>query len=249
MCIGKDTFGLLRALIAPAKLVDKTYNDLTTALSSHLAPKPLVIAERFRFIKGNRKYQGVCSEFAEVGRALQFWRSTHRNLKRQVSVRHEERDGTETAACKEDLTFAKALELAETEERASKDAEQLHSRAQQEVHRVRQFHPALRPEGKDKGPANCYRCGGKHEQHVCKFRFETCRYCKKKGHIVRVCRRKQADTEGAGKKKLDTSVKDLGEDDSQGEDDSYQAGWKPVHGIRAMKQWKKQSPMFVEIKV
>ena len=137
---------------------------------------------------------------------------------------------------KEDLTFAKALELAETEERASKDAEQLHSRAQQEVHRVRQFCPALRPEGKDKGPANCYRCGGKHEQHVCKFRFETCRYCKKKGHIVRVCRRKQADTEG-------------GEGDSQGEDDSYQAGWKPVHEIRAMKQWKKQSPMFVKIKV
>ena len=150
---------------------------------------------------------------------------------------------------KEDLTFAKALELAETEERASKDAEQLHSHAQQEVHRVRQFRPALRPEGKDKGPANCYRCGGKHEQHVCKFRFETCRYCKKKGHIVQVCRSKQADTEGAGKKELDTSVKDLGEDDSQGEDDPYQAGWKPVHGIRAMKQWKKQSPMFVEIKV
>lgn len=46
-CIGKDTFGLLRALIAPAKLVDKTYNELTTALSSHLAPKPLVIAARF----------------------------------------------------------------------------------------------------------------------------------------------------------------------------------------------------------
>lgn len=54
-CIGKDTFGLLRALIAPAKLVDKTYDELTTALSTHLSPKPLVIAERFRFHKREQK--------------------------------------------------------------------------------------------------------------------------------------------------------------------------------------------------
>ena len=54
-CIGKDTFGLLRVLIALTKLVDKTYDELTTALSTHLSPKLLVIAERFRFHKREQK--------------------------------------------------------------------------------------------------------------------------------------------------------------------------------------------------
>ena len=70
MCIGKDTFGLLRALIAPAKLVDKTYNDLTTALSSHLAPKPLLIAERFRFHKREQKVS------RRMQRVCRSWQST-----------------------------------------------------------------------------------------------------------------------------------------------------------------------------
>ena len=50
-CIGKETFGLLRALVVPAKLSDKTYDELVAALTAHFAPKPLIIAERFRFHK------------------------------------------------------------------------------------------------------------------------------------------------------------------------------------------------------
>ena len=70
-CIGKDTFGLLRALIAPAKLVDKTYDELTTALSSHLAPKPLVITERFRFHKREQKEVRVSRRMQRVCRSWQ----------------------------------------------------------------------------------------------------------------------------------------------------------------------------------
>ena len=54
-CIGKDTFGLLRALQAPAKPKDKTYQEMVGTLTKHLAPKPIVIAERFRFNKRHQK--------------------------------------------------------------------------------------------------------------------------------------------------------------------------------------------------
>ena len=40
------TFSLLRALVAPQKLKDRTYEQLVAALTTHVAPKPLVIAER-----------------------------------------------------------------------------------------------------------------------------------------------------------------------------------------------------------
>ena len=54
-CVGRETFGLLRALIAPAKQTAKTFKQLTDALIAHLTPKPLVIAERFRFHKREQK--------------------------------------------------------------------------------------------------------------------------------------------------------------------------------------------------
>ena len=51
-CVGiRETFGLLRALVAPQNPGDKTFIELTDALTIHLAPKPLVIAERFYFHK------------------------------------------------------------------------------------------------------------------------------------------------------------------------------------------------------
>ena len=34
-----------------------------------------------------------------------------------------------------------------------------------------------------------------------------------------------------GKRELGTSVKDLGEDDTQGDDKSNQSGWDTIHGI------------------
>ena len=54
-CIGKETFGLLCALVAPAKPKDKIYEAMVETLTKHLALKPIVIAERFRFKKRDQK--------------------------------------------------------------------------------------------------------------------------------------------------------------------------------------------------
>ena len=49
--IGSKTYRLLKNLTAPEAQSSKTYASLIQILTSHLAPKPLVIAERFRFHK------------------------------------------------------------------------------------------------------------------------------------------------------------------------------------------------------
>ena len=41
---------------------------------------------------------------------------------------------------------------------------------------------------------SCYRCGGKHDPSQCSFREYECHYCKKKGHLAKVCRKKAAST-------------------------------------------------------
>ena len=53
--IGGKTHRLLRDLCAPDKPATKIFAQLTAILSQHLSPKPLVIAERFKFNKRNQQ--------------------------------------------------------------------------------------------------------------------------------------------------------------------------------------------------
>ena len=47
--VGAKTYSLMSDLVAPAKPATKTYADLVAVVKGHLKPKPLVIAERFKF--------------------------------------------------------------------------------------------------------------------------------------------------------------------------------------------------------
>ena len=46
---GHKTYSLIRSLASPDKPGDKTYAALKVLIHNHLKPKPLVIAERFKF--------------------------------------------------------------------------------------------------------------------------------------------------------------------------------------------------------
>ena len=52
--IGPKAYALLRNLVAPTKPHEKEYKELIDAMQAHLKPKPLTIAERFKF---NRRKQ------------------------------------------------------------------------------------------------------------------------------------------------------------------------------------------------
>ena len=53
--IGLKAYGLLRNLLAPTKPADKGCDETVQVLQNHLSPKPMIIAERFKF---HRKNQG-----------------------------------------------------------------------------------------------------------------------------------------------------------------------------------------------
>lgn len=56
---GQQIYGLIPNLTSSNKPADKTYAELKTLIAQYLNPKPLAIAERFRFYprktRGNRK--------------------------------------------------------------------------------------------------------------------------------------------------------------------------------------------------
>ena len=60
--IGSKTYSLLRNLLAPAKPADKGFDEIVQVLQNHLSPKPLIIAERFKF---HRRNQGESESVAQ----------------------------------------------------------------------------------------------------------------------------------------------------------------------------------------
>lgn len=49
--MGPTEYRLLKSLLEPRKYVELTYTELSEALSAHFKPKPILIAERFRFYR------------------------------------------------------------------------------------------------------------------------------------------------------------------------------------------------------
>ena len=66
--IGGTAYKIMRNLVAPASPKDKTYTELMDALSAH-SPKPLAIAERYRFHKRDQLTgESIATYVAELRR-------------------------------------------------------------------------------------------------------------------------------------------------------------------------------------
>ena len=84
------------------------------------------------------------------------------------------------------LTFSKALELAQAFESAESSS--------RDIQAVRSPSVPLPVHSVDKkglsvpDSVSCFRCGGKHYATTCKLKSVTCNNCGKTGHIAKVCR-------------------------------------------------------------
>ena len=108
-----------------------------------------------------------------------------------------------------DLTFGKAIEIAQSTEDAAKVAkETAYGSVKEPVYKVRENQHTKRrakpkqdrPAGKDK-KKSCYRCDkDDHKADECRFREAECNFCRRKGHIESAClskKKKQKSSIGA----------------------------------------------------
>ena len=82
------------------------------------------------------------------------------------------------------LTFDRAFELALLHESAAQNARLLSNPSSTAP--VHFADPSL--PGDSTSVKSCYRCGGSHYAKDCRFKDTVCNYCRKKGHLQRVCR-------------------------------------------------------------
>ena len=68
--VGKRTYNILRSLLSPVKPSEKTFEELTTALSHHFSPPPSEVMQRLRFNSRLRKPGESVSAFVAELRKL-----------------------------------------------------------------------------------------------------------------------------------------------------------------------------------
>ena len=198
--IGAKTYALLRSLLTPTAPKDKEFKDIKAALESHFEPKPIRSAERYYF---RRRLQAPGESIAEYVAEL---RRLSTNCKFDGYLEEELCDqlvcGVRVEGIRkklmseDDLTFTKALKLAQSYESADKNAQQLKGAdPAAPVQKIGAQSP-VRPTSK-RGQA-CYRCGlSNHKADKCRFEDATCHGCGKKGHIKRACRSKKGGKQGS----------------------------------------------------
>ena len=165
--IGGKTYALLRSLISPEKPSTKTYDELTDILEKHLNPKPLLIAERFRFYKRNQQEGESLSQYIAVLKRLTLHCDFGDVL--NDAVRDRFVCGMRTEAIQKrllteaNLTYERAVQIAVSMETAAKDSHELSNDARNDVHKIS-------ASSSSSARNACYRCGSyDHQQWNCRF--------------------------------------------------------------------------------
>ena len=190
--IGSQTYGLLRSLTAPHKPSEKSYANIVEILSAHLSPKPLVIAERFRFHKRDQREGETISIFVadirKLSRHCEFGEALDSSLRDRLVCGLRNESIQKRLLSERDLTFTRAIDIAVAMETAAKDASELQNqrRMETEIHKLGFGKTSSRmPINK-----NCHRCNGKHDPSECRFKEAICHNCSKRGHIRNACKSK-----------------------------------------------------------
>ncbi len=190
--IGGETYKLLRKLTFPAKPSTKSYTELVELLQKHLAPPPIVIAERFRFHKRDQQQHENVNDYVAELRQLAINCNFGDYLNEALRDRFVcglRREAMQRALLSEaDLDLAKAVKIANSMEMASRDAGQLRNNGSPGVHQMQR--QPLRSSRRSTQPGKtCYRCNKTgHLPDDCRFKDAECYGCGKKGHIKPACR-------------------------------------------------------------
>lgn len=189
--IGEETYAILRNLLAPALPKSKTFAQIVETLKGHFEPRRLVIAERFRFHRRNQLPDESVAEFVAELRRLTVDCEFKEHL--DEALRDRFVCGLQSEAIQKrllgesELTFSKAVEMAQTMETAAKNAQQLKGAELRTAVQVAQV-----AQSGNSSQKTCYRCGKEgHFGKKCPHKDSTCHNCGKRGHLAKVCRSQQ----------------------------------------------------------
>ena len=129
--IGGKTYTLLSDLLAPERPATKSFQQIVTTLQEHLSPKPLEIAERFRFYKRN-KHEGesilsYVAELRKLATHCNFGGNLNEVLRGRLVCGLRNMQIQKRLLSEAKLKYSKAVEIAEAMETTTRNASELQS--------------------------------------------------------------------------------------------------------------------------
>ena len=209
--VGPETYLLLKSLVSPQRPVDLSFDEITARLKSHLTPRRLIVAERFKFHQRTQKDGEAIATFAAELRRLastcNFGEFLSEALRDQL-VCGIRSSSTQRKLLSEERSFEQAMQMALADEVADSEAKQIAPKHDSTsntvpvdvVHKYQSRVEKKFPEHQRNDNAvnatrkRCYRCNGNHTQQQCRFKDATCHFCQKRGHIAEACRKKNGET-------------------------------------------------------
>ena len=225
--IGSETYRLLRNLLAPTKPADKTLGQLVEALKNHLNPKPLVIAERYKFYHRCQNQGESLKDFlAEVRRMTEhceFQNFLEEAIRDRFVCGMHMSNIRKRLLTEVNLTLERATSIALSMETSSRENELMVE--SEPVHKI-----------ENKGKMRCYRCNNpNHMANRCKFKESTCYRCKRQGHLAKVCTSTVSEKDGKDSPRPERFCKHCSENSTLKEEDDeeklkYVSDWCTEEG-------------------
>lgn len=199
---GNDLYQLVKTLIFPQKLDQVTLDVIVEKLNNHFRPRPNEIVESYKFhMRNQAKDESMQDYIAALRKMTRYcnFLDLERTLRDRlvcgvIDVKLQER-----FLSKANLEYSTAVEMALQAEKRDEDLKLI------KITSSVVFTPeASSSRGGEVEPMDinavgdnrrkqllCYRCGGSHTYHNCKFAKSKCNACDKIGHIAKMCRTKK----------------------------------------------------------
>ena len=211
--VGQRTYQLLRDLAQPKKPSELTYAEINVLLEGHFSPKPLVIAERFKFYKRCQQPGESVLDFNASLRRLaehcEFGTVLQDALRDMLVCGLKTESVQRRLLAEPKLTYDRALKLALAHESAEKGVKVMHNSSTSTTVSEGSF--SSNAKTVNAVQARCFRCHGAHYADSCRFISSKCFTCGEIGHVKIACRKssKKSDT-AHGKSNKNTFVDSKG---------------------------------------
>ncbi|XP_068227904.1 uncharacterized protein [Palaemon carinicauda] len=181
--VGPKTYGLIKTLLAPNKPAEKTFQELTKLISEHLTPKPIIIAERYRFYQRKQQDGESVTQFVTEQRKLaekcEFKGLLDEVLMDMFVIGLSNRVAQRKLLSETDLTLKKAFKIAMSCEMAEEQVQNIHSSKSKDVKVVKPTSERIR---------ECWRCcRNNHRPDRCFYKETEFSICHKRGYLRKKC--------------------------------------------------------------
>lgn len=214
-CLGSSVQRIFQAL--PGE--KGTYEQTLAVLAAYFTPKKNVVAERYRFRKRKQEFNETIDQYAtalrDLAKSCAFRDIEEEMIRDQIVEKCASNTLREKLLAQDELTLDKVLKMARTYETVRQEAKamaqgpsinpevdtfRVGTRGRKSYNNNKRATQKPAPSGYDSGNQysaggkSCYRCGkSDHMADKCGAISATCSYCKKVGHLQRVCRKKISD--------------------------------------------------------